>query len=227
MTTFLWVAVIVLLWVGLGLVGALVLARRGMRDRRWAFVGAVLGPMFLPIVAERGRRTTVLLERSPEVNHHPGSPRVVVGVDGSAESDEAVRLAARLFGTGDARVVLVAVADPDVAEFGDAARQQAWHELLTQRAGWWPAGGHEPVTEVLCGQPDRVLLATAEAEGSDVVVVGRRGHGLSHRLLGSVADALSRQTRIPVLLAGGSAAPSPEPAQAHGTAAGGTGRAPG
>ncbi len=226
MTTALWVTVSVLIWVGLGLVGALVLARRGLRDRRWIILGAVLGPMFLPIAAERGRRRTVLLERSPDEGHHPGSPRVLVGVDGSTGSDAAVRLAARLFATSDARVVLTAVADPDTAEFGDAAAQQAWHEVLDERASWWPDGVHRPVTQVLAGQPDRVLVATAEAEGSDVVVVGRRGHGLSHRLLGSVADAVSRQTRVPVLLAGGTEAHSEDALRDRRTAAGGTGPAP-
>ena len=201
------IAVVVLLWVGIGLTAALLfLGRRGYRDRRWYLVGAVLGPLFVPMAIERGRRTVSTVERtdtttaSPEVS---GGYRriVVVGVDGSAESDQAVREAARLFDADGTRVVLVAVADPDLAEFSDEAERQRWHDLLAERASWFPSSVPQPVTETLCGQPDRVLIETAEAEGADVVVVGRRGRGLSHRLLGSVAHQLSRQSKVPVLLA--------------------------
>jgi nucleotide-binding universal stress UspA family protein len=127
---------------------------------------------------------------------------VLVGVDGSAESDQAVRDAARLFEPAHARIVLATVADPDVAEFGDDARRLEWHDLLAERAGWLSPQGPAPVLKVVCGQPDLVLLEAAGAEAADALVIGRRGRGLSHRLLGSVAQSLTRRATIPVLLAG-------------------------
>ncbi|SFF53631.1 Nucleotide-binding universal stress protein, UspA family [Blastococcus tunisiensis] len=209
MSTFLLALAVVLLWVLVGLVAVLLfLGRRGYRSGTWYLLGAVLGPLFLPIAMERGRRAPDDTEVAARRDAPSERLTVLVGVDGSAESDAAVREAARLFAPGAARVLLVGVADPDVAEFGDEARLRAWQDLLDDRAGWFPPGGAVPVPRLRYGQPDRVLLETADAEGADVLVVGRRGRGLSHLLLGSVADSLSRHAVIPVLLAGaGSAGP--------------------
>ncbi|WP_371821162.1 universal stress protein [Blastococcus sp. PRF04-17] len=65
------------------------------------------------------------------------------------------------------------------------------------RGGHVPVSPASPVTgqgrsslprpERLCGQRDLVLLETAEVSRADAVVIGRRGRGLSRRLLGSVA----------------------------------------
>jgi nucleotide-binding universal stress UspA family protein len=204
MPTVLFVILVVLLWVMLGLAAALLfLGRHGYRGGAWYFLGAVLGPLFVPIAIERGRRATQVLEgTSAEGAVSAGQLVVLVGVDGSAESDRAVRDAAALFRPAHARIVLAAVADPSIGEFGDDAGQQKWHDLLAERARWLPPDGPAPVLEVLCGQPALVLLAAAEAEKADALVIGRRGRGLSRRLLGSVAEELTRRATIPVLLAG-------------------------
>ncbi len=204
MPTVLFVIVVVLLWSALGLAAALVfLGRHGYRGGAWYFLGAVLGPLFVPIAIERGRRVTRVFERtSGEEAATPGDQVVLVAVDGSAESDRAVRDAGTLFGPARARIVLVAVADPDVAEFQEEARLREWRELLRTRADRLPPDGPAPVLEVVCGQPDRVLLESARREGADVIVIGRRGRGLSRRLLGSVAESVTQRATIPVLLAG-------------------------
>jgi len=204
MPTSLFVTLVVMAWLLLGLGAALLfLGRHGHRSRVWYLLGAALGPLFVPIAMERGRRSTRTLERiGTDGAGTPGLVTVLVGVDGSAESDHAVRDAASLFGPGRARLVLTAVADPDVAEFQGEARLQEWRALLAERAGWLPFDGPAPVLQVLCGQPDRVLLETAHAEEADVIVIGRRGRGVSRRLLGSVAETLTRRATIPVLLAG-------------------------
>ncbi|MCF6735538.1 universal stress protein [Blastococcus sp. KM273129] len=212
MPTVLFAILVVRLWSMVGLGAALVfLGRHGYRDGAWYFLGAVLGPLFVPIAIERGRRGSRVLERTSVAGTLPagqvegavpaGQVVVLVGVDGSAESDRAVRDVAALFGPARARIVLAAVADPSIGEFGGDA-QQKWHDLLADRAGWLPPDGPAPVLEVLCGQPDLVLLEAAEAEKADALVIGRRGRGLSHRLLGSVAESLTRRATIPVLLAG-------------------------
>ncbi|MBP2368156.1 universal stress protein [Pseudonocardia parietis] len=212
MSTSSYVILVVLLWLLLGLGSVLLfLGRRGYRSASWYLLGAVLGPLFVPIAVERGRRVNRVHERSapPDGPRNAGQMTVLVGIDGSVESDQAVRDTVRLFGPAHARVVLVAVADPDIAEFGDAARRQERHELLATRASWLPANGPAPVLEVLYGQPDLVLLEAAANEQADVLVIGRRGRGLSHVLLGSVARSLTRRSPIPVLLSG---QPTPPPA---------------
>jgi nucleotide-binding universal stress UspA family protein len=206
MSTALYATGMILAWVVVGLVSALVLlGRQGHRDRRWYFIGGVLGPLFLPIAMERAQKGTAVVERRAEAtsgSDREGDLTVLVGVDGSAESDEAVREARSLLAGTGGRAVLVSVVDPDVMEFDDPAAEyerQQWRALLAERARWLE-GTAATVTEVACGEPGNVLLDLAEAEGADVVVVGRRGRGLSHRLLGSVADRLVTRSARPVLL---------------------------
>jgi nucleotide-binding universal stress UspA family protein len=192
-------------WVLSGLIAVLVLlGRQGYRNPLWYFLGAVLGPLFIPIAAERGQREVVVVQReSGAATGEPragGGPTIVVGVDGSAESDQAVRDTVALFGHPRSRIVLVAVVPADDAE-GDRTGRAAATDLLADRAGWLAPGEEPPVLEVGMGQPARVLLEIAEAEQADVLVIGRRGRGLSHRLLGSVAEAATATCTLPVMLA--------------------------
>ncbi|WP_369131426.1 universal stress protein [Modestobacter roseus] len=233
MSTFLWVLVVLAVWVSAGVTAVVVLlGRQGHRTARWWLPGVVLGPLFLPIAAERGRHGVVVLDRRTAQGDDPdpgGVVRtVVVAVDGSAESDQAVRDAARLLGGAGTRFVLVTVVDPDVAEFDDAEVRAAADDLLAERARWLGAGA-EPVLEIGCGRPSQVLVDVARAEGADLLMLGRRGRGLSRRVLGSVAEQVARQATTPVLLAGppavdlpaGGAGPAgPSEAQASGSTVG-------
>ena len=204
MSTPVYVALVVLVWVAIGTGAALYLGRRGYRSPLWYFIGAVLGPLFVPIALERVRRPEREVARTPATGRAPASTgsivTVVVGVDGSAESDRCVRDTARVLGGENPRVVLVMAVDPDVAEFADHAEQDRCRGLLAERAGWFADAS--PAVEVVGGEPGRVLLDVARREGADVVAVGRRGRGLSHRLLGSVAEHVTRHSPVPVLLAG-------------------------
>jgi nucleotide-binding universal stress UspA family protein len=199
--TVAYVAVVIVLWVLAGIAAVVVLlARQGYRAGGWYLLGAVLGPLFIPIAAERARRDVAVLERgdgSPR-DDDPGRLTVVVGVDGSTESDQAVREAGRLFAGSGAAFVLVSVLDPDAGEFPDDPRRQAAHDLLADRAEWLPEGA---VLEIGCGQPARVLQEITRAEAADVLVLGRRGRGLSRRLMGSVAEWLAHEPDVSVVFA--------------------------
>ncbi|MBI5523559.1 MAG: universal stress protein [Desulfarculus sp.] len=53
---------------------------------------------------------------------------------------------------------------------------------------------------VACGDPVEKILAYAQAQGIDLIVVGTHGHkGLKHAILGSVAENLVRRSPVPVL----------------------------
>ncbi|MGY2080265.1 universal stress protein [Modestobacter sp. SYSU DS0657] len=206
MPTFLWVLIVLAVWVTAGVVAVVVLlGRQGHRTGRWWLPGVVLGPLFLPIAAERGRHGVVVLDRRAARGGDPEKPgpgrTILVAVDGSRESDQAVRDAARLLGGAGTRFVLVTVVDPDVAEFDDADVRAAAHDLLAERARWLGTDT-EPVLEIGCGRPSRVLVDVARTESADVLMLGRRGRGLSQRVLGSVAEQVARQATTPVLLAG-------------------------
>lgn len=203
MPTGAYVALIIVIWVALGLGAALFLGRRGYRSGTWYFIGAALGPIFVPIALERGRRSHAVVERSAprrESSAPDGVVTVAVGVDGSPESDQAVRDADRLFRHSPARFVLVTAIDPDVVEFSDDTERNRCRSVLAERASWLHPDGEEPVLELAAGEPGRALLEVASMEGADVLLVGRRGRGLSHRLLGSVAEYVTHHATVPVLL---------------------------
>jgi nucleotide-binding universal stress UspA family protein len=200
--TGVYIALVLAVWLALGLGAALFLGRRGYRSGSWYLVGAALGPLFVPIALERGRRHEEVVER---VGPGPGPAvegvlTVVVGVDGSAESDQVLRDAVALFGARPARFLLVSAIDPDVVEFSDESARTRCRSLLEERAAWLPPDGVEPVLEIVTGEPGHALLRVAGTEGAQVVLVGRRGRGLSHRLLGSVAEYVTHHATVPVVL---------------------------
>lgn len=55
--------------------------------------------------------------------------------------------------------------------------------------------------EMRIGDPARAILEYAEAEGVDLIVMGRQGHQpITHWLLGNVASKTARKTPCPVLI---------------------------
>ena len=52
------------------------------------------------------------------------------------------------------------------------------------------------------GQAGEVLLRLAAAQDADLIVIGRRGHGLvASLLLGSTSEYVVRRATVPVLVA--------------------------
>ncbi|MGW4438739.1 universal stress protein [Streptomyces sp. NPDC004596] len=134
-------------------------------------------------------------------------PRVVVGVDGSPSSYEALRWAVRYAALIDARVDAVTawelpglygwsgpVVDMDVDrdEARDRMRQEVTDVLGADVA-------RSVLTHVAHGNPAEVLLRAAE--GAEALVVGSRGRGgFARALLGSVSQHVSRHATCPVVL---------------------------
>jgi nucleotide-binding universal stress UspA family protein len=137
-------------------------------------------------------------------------PQVIVGVDGSPESIEALRWAGRYATATGAQLTAV----------------HAWHYAA---AGPVSAGGHAPAitdevratlqetldkaltdvfgtaippntdTKVAYGHPAMVLVN--ESAGADLLVVGNRGHGAFHgMLLGSVSIHCVSNATCPVVV---------------------------
>ena len=154
------------------------------------------------------------------VRHRPREiRRLLVGLDGSAHARHAVDFIARLAPPRGGRVILVRVVEPvppltsgfmpaDVRRVlrNEAAQRHGRQRRLAerylarvarrlQRAGW-------KVRTVVCtGAPLAELLASADAESADVLVVGARGtSGLRRLLLGSVAEGALNQSPIGVLV---------------------------
>jgi nucleotide-binding universal stress UspA family protein len=132
--------------------------------------------------------------------------RIVVGVDGSATSQEALRWAVAL---GDAL-------DTDVVAVHALGLVGRWHDQEASARSWrktlcdlvertWCAplvrapGAHR--VEVHDGHPVDVLLAAAEREHAVLLVVGSRGVGANPALaLGSTSLRILKTARLPVLV---------------------------
>jgi len=89
----------------------------------------------------------------------------------------------------------VFIAEVVEAEIADATRAAAGAVARLQARG---VAGESRVAE---GPAAEAILAAAGALGSDLIVVGSRGHGrIAGALLGSTARALARHSPVPVLV---------------------------
>ena len=165
----------------------------------------------------------VLLVPHSEDRRYSGGPprRVLVPVDFSSASRPLVAFAAGLArDLGAAGLDLVHVLEPlphpvrwldeTIVDLVPEIRQRAADALRELSEGTVGKGDLDVELYVERGKPARTLARTAEALGSDLVVVGPHAERpVFDRLLGSVAEGVARRARCPVLIARRSAAPGP------------------
>jgi nucleotide-binding universal stress UspA family protein len=133
---------------------------------------------------------------------------IVVGVDGSDSSKDALRWAARqakftgagLRVVGSWHVPAMAYGSispiPSGLDFSDAARE-AMDDAITDVLG--SDSDIDVVRDIVEGPPALELLKAAE--GADLLVVGSRGHGaFAGMLLGSVSEHCVTHATCPVLV---------------------------
>lgn len=137
--------------------------------------------------------------------------RVIVGVDGSAGSLRAVEWAVDLVSETDAELVAVHVLSYYVEMRRDALLETMtlWRkDLEAKLEGPWTAAARRPGRR--CPLRTRVvehesawsgLMAAAEEEGADLIVVGTQGHGgIADRVLGGASYRLTHLARQPVVV---------------------------
>jgi len=171
------------------------MARHGFDGRRWRSIGVLLGPVAVVLGGVVVRRSTAEPRLLQAGDGRAGAIDILVGVDGSPESNAAVHLVDRLFATTAGRVTLARVIPFDAAAEveQDARTQLAAAAALDPRL--------RPATVVLEGAPAPALQEYARRLGYELIVVGARGSGKSRGPLGSVATALAGGGEVPVLLA--------------------------
>lgn len=144
--------------------------------------------------------------------------RILVGVDGSAPSLEAVDFAADLASKYNAELILLTVApdlppelDPAIEEYArlehipvpetELALTTADGVLDNAQRKARTKGATRISAESSFGDPARAIIAAARDRQADLIVVGSRGHGrLAGLLLGSVAQKVISLAHCPVVV---------------------------
>ena len=143
--------------------------------------------------------------------------RIVVGVDGSSGSDRALRWAME-FARGEGAELIAVYALGAVEDLARGASNAVAAGLgIPPSAAPWREALHRELDENWCaplrtaGLPYRVLLekasaaaglmAVADREDADLIVVGAHGHGgFEDRVLGSVSYKVSHRAHQPVVI---------------------------
>jgi nucleotide-binding universal stress UspA family protein len=197
-------------WVSVGVIIAVVMARRGHSAFTWLVLGCSLGPLAIPM-AIHARDDEAVSPRRIAVGA-PGSSggpvNVLVGIDGSDEARGALRSVVQLLGPRLGRLTLASVIDFDAArtEAPLYERDRAVAELEACAQLARDAGCPSPETVLLAGAPSEALVHHARERADELLVIGTRGRGASKLILGSVAARLARHADLPVLLVSGTTA---------------------
>ena len=137
--------------------------------------------------------------------------RILVGVDGSKESRDAVKFAGDLAKALQAQLHIASAITPVVALEGApelvanasaaATREREQAKTMVQEMAKQVPQGVPVETMVLDGAPALALSELAASGNVEMVVVGHRGRNAVARvLLGSVADRLVQMCSKPVLV---------------------------
>jgi universal stress protein A len=139
--------------------------------------------------------------------------RVLIPVDFSGDSLNALAFARGLVKPFNAEVVLVHVIEPiyyaapadmymtspNLATIIDEQQQMAAQQLKRIAADL-EKRGQRVRTVLKSGSPAQVIIETAQRTGSDLIVMATHGHtGLAHLFMGSVAEKVVRTAACPVL----------------------------
>jgi nucleotide-binding universal stress UspA family protein len=203
-------------WLAIGALAGVIEARHGHWHRGWV-VSMILGPFAVPLALQRRHEAPFAPTVLAEAQAARGPVDLLIGFDGSADAMAAAERATDLFGPRVRRVTLATVLDVDTAapHADSSIYQEPWPEERSARDRLENAvstlrgrRAERIGSVILAGEPADALERYAVEEGYEVVVVGRRGTGLSKLLLGSCASRLSGRTKVPVLLVPASPAPS-------------------
>jgi universal stress protein A len=139
--------------------------------------------------------------------------RILVPVDFSPHSDQALRYATGLAARSGASIELLHVVDnpfasgawtsevyvPNLPEMLETLLGEA-NKRLTSLKSVPAREGIDIETRVLTGQPAHTIIEHAHAGAFDLIVMGTHGRtGFSHLFVGSVAERVVRRAPCPVL----------------------------
>jgi len=138
---------------------------------------------------------------------HSTFQKILVGFDGSPQSERAAQLAFAMARAMDSKVTLFVVARPPEpatsveleAVLDDAKEhyEQAFQKLIDGLG----ENKFEIETEIAVGHPAEQIIHKAEIMKADLVILGRRGTSLFEKwILGSVSERVLRYAHCPVMV---------------------------
>lgn len=142
---------------------------------------------------------------------------LVVAVDGSSTSENALKHACEVASAGNARLTLVHVANPseymamapeflEKESYEEAAVAEGQEVLTSAEQAAKDAGIQDVRTHLLVANKGaremaQELVNYADGQGADLLVLGTHGRtGLMHLLMGSFAETVMRQSHLPLLI---------------------------
>ena len=141
--------------------------------------------------------------------------KILIATDGSEPNKKAISYGIELAKLSEAKVYAVFVVD--TASFASIPMDTGWEMMyeLLQKEGTdatrlveddAKALGVDVESAVIEGHPSHEIIEFAENNDIDLIVMGTLGKsGLDKFLLGSVAEKVSRNAKVPVLVVRGSA----------------------
>ncbi|MFO0667675.1 MAG: universal stress protein [Polyangiaceae bacterium] len=136
---------------------------------------------------------------------------IVIATDFGEPSEHAVEVGLAIAAKFDATVTLLhAVWIPPLAnayveglpwpvDAYDEAAKKGLSEALAKAKALHP----KVESKLIAGEPARTIIETSRDEHADLLVLGTHGRrGLSHVVMGSVAERVVRQSEVPVLTVG-------------------------
>jgi nucleotide-binding universal stress UspA family protein len=142
-----------------------------------------------------------------EIPRTPQFQRILVGYDGSAQSQKAVDVALSLAQCLGSTVLLFAVARPpepatsvELEAMLDDAREhyEEGFKVITEKAR---ERNINVQTAIAVGHPAEQIIHRAESDGIELIILGRRGRSIIVRMmLGSVSERVLRYAHCPVMV---------------------------
>lgn len=142
-----------------------------------------------------------------EHRRHTGFQKILVGYDGSEQSEKAIDTAISLARCEDSCLLALAVArppEPPTSVELQAALDDAhehFEEGLKRAIARAEAQGVTLETDFAVGHPGEQLIHRAETDQFDLIIVGRRGTSLFKKMiLGSTSERVLRYAHCPVMV---------------------------
>ncbi len=135
---------------------------------------------------------------------------ILIPTDGSEEAEAAVSHGIELAKTFDAKVHALYVVETQAtyiltAELGDQEMEEYRDygegvvEDVAERAA---AAGLDATGVLKTGKISEEIVEYAHSQDIDTIVIGRRGRGSIEQYLGSIAEKVVRQSKVPVTVVG-------------------------